>query len=177
MQFPSVKLIVTSSFSTDVLVCECRVSPEQPRSESVITKRFGADARRPVSIGEGGRVMVSMALGRPAGSAIRGAAAASGTTTAIATNQAGSAARADSVSRHRRVSRTSISRVASCAGRAIATLASEVARAARKPRAMSSRCEAYSEGVAPARSTWSSQARSRSSRRRVAASHTIGWNQ
>src|SRR5258707_5311542 len=95
MQFPSVKLIVTSSFSTDVLVCECRVSPEQPRSESVITKRFGADARRPVSIGEGGRVMLSMALGRPARAAIRGAAAANGTTTAIATNQACILARAD----------------------------------------------------------------------------------
>src|SRR5258705_5762519 len=101
MQFPSVKLIVTSSFSIDVLVCECRVSPEQPRSESVITKRFGAHERRPVSIGEGGRVMVSIALERPVGSATRGAAAASGTTTAIAANQAGSAARADTVSRHR----------------------------------------------------------------------------
>src|SRR5207247_10267165 len=89
VQFPSVKLIVTSSFSIDVLVCECRVSPEQPRSESVITKRFGGDARRLIGIGEGRRVMVSIALERPAGSATRGAAADRGTTTPIDHHQRG----------------------------------------------------------------------------------------
>src|SRR5207247_10134163 len=88
VQFPSVKLIVTSSFSIDVLVCECRVSPEQPRSESVITKRFGGDARRLASMGEGRRGMVSTVLGGPAGSATRRAASASGNTTAIAAHQA-----------------------------------------------------------------------------------------
>ena len=78
----------------------------------------------------------------PAGVVTRGAAAASGTTTAMAASHAGTADRADSVARERRVSSTSSRRVASCAGRAMATLASDVARAARRPRAMSSRCVA-----------------------------------
>src|SRR5947207_14812524 len=86
--------------------------------------------------------MVSIEAEDDLGSAIRGAAAASGTTTTIAAIQAGTADRADSVSRRRRVSSTSSSRVASCAGRAMATLASTVARAARRSRAISSRCVA-----------------------------------
>src|SRR6266550_7067750 len=110
VQFPSVKLIETSSFSIDVLVCEWGVSPEQPRSESVTTRRVGCAARRFVETGAGTRGIVSILFDSPAGSATRGAAAASGTTTAIAAIQAGSAERGDNVSRQRRVSSTSIRR-------------------------------------------------------------------
>ena len=64
------------------------------------------------------RGIVSIDTGLDAGSATRGAAAASGRTTAMAASQAGMAERADSLSRERRVSSTSSNRVASCAGRA-----------------------------------------------------------
>src|SRR2546429_8728212 len=82
VQFPSVKLIDTSSFSIDVLACECRVPPEQPRSESSATRRGVAVLWRGGSNDEGSRGIVSSERETSASSATRGAAAASGTTTA-----------------------------------------------------------------------------------------------
>ena len=147
-QPPTVMLSVTTSPSPEWLCVERRESsPPQPRSESIATagRRAGVPdpvARTWVIQGEGSGGIVSSELEADVGSMPRGAAAASGTTTTIAAIHAGNADRADSVSRRRRVSSTSSKRVASCAGRAIATLASAVARAARRSRAISSKCVA-----------------------------------
>src|SRR6266849_10501430 len=85
------------SFSSVVLELEWSVVPEQPFNVSTPARRTGRVADRPFGTGSAG--VVSIELGADAGSAIRGAAAASGTTTAIAASHAGRAARADSVSR------------------------------------------------------------------------------
>ena len=146
-QLPVVMLMVTTSPSPSWLWLERRAPDSlHPRSVSeAATRRDAAVANIacfPLRHGDGRGPMVSIEAEDDLGSAIRGVAAASGTTTTIAAIQAGTADRADSVSRRRRVSSTSSSRVASCAGRAMATLASTVARAARRSRAISSRCVA-----------------------------------
>src|SRR5512145_1208226 len=135
---PTVVTIVrSSSFWCVLLEVERRdwLRSEQPRSVSSTTTPVTRDGTgrasgegaggagrgaRTTTFGLGTRGIVSIVTA--AGSATRGATAASGTTTAIAAIHAGTADFGDSVSRRRRASSTSISRVASCAGRAIATL-------------------------------------------------------
>src|SRR2546425_2881159 len=102
-QRPTVILRVTTSPSPSWL-CDERREPSllQPRRVSIPAAgrrdaTAGAATRFEVRAGEGSRGIVSRELMSDAGWATRGAAAASGTTTAIAAIHAGTADRADSV--------------------------------------------------------------------------------
>ena len=104
-----------------------------------------------------------------------GRRAAKGTKMSATTANAAAKALRVTARRLRPGSRMARIRLSSLDGRAMATAAA--ARGARKEPAIAKRWPAYTDAFSPAFSTWSSQARSRSTRSRVSASQAKGLNQ